>query len=342
MDRSKFISKDALKLAFQSPQAKFVINAWLMTKSQNQFIDDFQDQYLVDVYGDEINSFDSIEDIINDIFKYVDKITMPSKLSTWIANFHSSEQLNLVCHKWLEERPLLSLPNFTYSEESLTLMNGAKPSLATLYYMNVINAQLTGYYLENILAYCIYNDVELWRQKESKEVTVQILNQSDSLTITDSDITVLKHRCSNENGFKSLPHELLYLTFVQAINKKLTGSAYTSFFKLADFIDDEVYNASICRYIDELSKCSYVQSLQKFKNENFHSISVYKVIDGKYISGELDFMFPNSIVDAKCTRSPHIAQWAAQLYVYKLLTNHQANNLAIVSFLNNTVYKFNF
>ena len=343
MDRSKFISKESLKTQFQTPNAKFIINVWLMTKSQTQYIDDFQDQWLVDVYNNEINSFESLDAIVDDIFKYVDKISMPSKLSAWMANFYQSEQLRFVCKKWLDERPLLTLPEYTCTEEKLTKIDGSHPSLAIVFYMNHINPQFAGFYLENVLAYCIYNDYNLWKQKELTDISVQILNDVDSLTITNNDIELVKHKCFNAAGdFRSLPHGLLYITFTQAIAKKLTSSCFISLFKFLDIIDDPFYNNQVSNYVKDLGECSYVRALQKFKNEQFHSVSAYKTINDKYISGELDFTFPNSIIDAKCTKVPHISQWASQLYIYKLITGHTSNTLQIISFLNNTVYKFNF
>ena len=342
MDRSKFISKESLKSVFQTPNAKFVINVWLMTKSTTQFIDDFQDQWLVDVYNAEINSFESIEDIIDDVFKYIDQISMPSKLSAWIANFNQSEQLKLIARKWLETRPILTIPEYTVTEEKLSRIDGSLPSLAIVFYMNHLNPQFAGFYLENILAYCIYNDFDLWKEKELGEVNVQRLNDKDSLTITNNDIELIKHRCFNDEQFKSIPHAILYVTFVQSIAKKLTVSSYVSMFKFLDMIDDEFYNHQVIQYISELESCSAIKSLQRFKNERFHSVDAYNTIDGKYISGELDFTFPNSIIDAKCTKSPHTSQWAAQLYIYKRITSHPSSTLQIISFLNNTVYKFVF
>ena len=342
MDRSKFISKELLKSNFQSANAKFIINIWLMTKSQTQYIDDFQDQWLADTYNNEINSFESLDDIIDDIFKYIDSITMPSKLATWIANFNQSEQLRLVCRKWLEKRPILTIPEYTVTEEKLQKIDGSRPSLAILHYLNHLNPQFAGYYLENVLAYCIYDDFELWKDHEVHSISVQILNDADSLTITNNDIDLIKHRCYKGDEFKSLPHAILYVTFLQAVAKKLTSQSYFSFFKFTDTIDDEFYQAQIFNYINDLMSTSVIKSLQRFKNENFHSLSVYAYIHDKYISGELDFYFPFTILDAKCTKTSHISQWAAQLYIYKQLTTHKAQTLQIISFLNNSLYKFTF
>ena len=342
MDRSKFISKELLKSNFQSPNAKFIINVWLMTKSTTQYIEDFQDQWTADVYSNDINAFDKIEDIIDDIFKYIDSITAPSRLAIWIANFVQSEQLRIICRKWLEKRPILTIPEFLITEEKLQKIDGSRPSLAILHYMNHLNPQFAGYYLENVLAYCIYNDYELWYEKEVRPVSVQLLNDTDSLTITDNDIKLIKHRCYKGEEFKSLPHALLYVTFLQAIAKKLTSQSYFSLFKFADMIDGDFYQEQILNYISDLGSTSFVQSLQRFKNEDFHGVNTYKTINNKYISGELDFIFPCHILDAKCTKTSHINQWAAQLYVYKLMTDHPSNILEIISFLNNTVYRFAF
>ena len=342
MDRSIFISKDALKHEFQNPDAKFIVNLWLMTKSSTQSIDEFQDQWMANLYSKEINEFESLDSMLNDIFRYIDSISMPSKLAAWISNFTSSEQLRSIAANQLQTRPLLVLPAYSYTEDRLMKIDGSQPSLAIIYFMNHLNPQFAGFYLENILAYCIYDDIELWKSNELNEINVQRLNDPDSLTITNADVEMIRHQCETDGEFKSIPHSILFATFIQACAKKLTSNVYVAFNRFAEMLNDHVYVDQVMNYIRDLASTSFVKSLHRFKNERFHSIECYKTIDGKYLSGELDFVFPNTIIDAKCTKASHINQWAAQLFLYKRIIDHPSMTLQIISFLNNTIYKFNF
>ena len=314
MSRHGFISKNLLKPEFQSDDAKYIVNIWLMTKTNKNDVERFDDQYLILQYSEEVNKFETTNDIIAAIQEYVEKIESPSVLSGWIVSLQKIVDL-----EWCK------IPEFKMEEVRLCCSDNTEPPLAIAHYLNHISPQICGYYFENILDYC-------FRGLYEAEWQVQLCGNNNVISFSHDDQQLIEKLCPD-----NVPGKILLQSIKQYIAKSIKIETYKHIYS---FIDAVVkYETEITKYIYTLGNTGYVQRY-KTHREFYHSIDVEGRYRNLYQHGEMDFLIGNTIIDAKACKHIHLLQWFVQMNIYRELHDIHINRMEIVSFLNNKIYKF--
>ena len=317
MSRHSFIPRNLLKPEFQNDDAKYAVNIYLMTKANKNIVADFDEQHLALTYADEINAFETIEDICKNIKDYVERFESPSKLAGWIV---SLQQLfgndNL---EWLQ------IPKHEMEENRLCCSDFSEPPLAIVHYLNHLSPQFCGYYFENILHYCIHG-------LTNTEWKVELCGNDKSISFSAEDIKLLEKQVPD-----TIPGKILLETIKQYVNKKIEIESYTAIYKFIDAVKE--YAAEIETYISKLSTTGYVIK-NKAHTEYKHSVNVEGRYHGLYQHGEMDFLIGKTIIDAKACKQIHLEEWFMQLNIYRELYDIRISKMEIVSFLNNRIYRF--
>lgn len=252
MNRHVFISRNYLKPEFQSDDAKYIVNLWLMMKAGKSNIEEFDEQYLISQYSKELNTFATVEDIIKIIQSYVEKIESPSKLSGWIFSLQ-----NIVESEWCE------IPEYKMEENRLCSSDNSEPPLAIVHYLNHISPQLCGYYFENILAYCLHglNETD-WQ--------VQLCGIETIISFSKDDQLLIEKLCP-----ESTVGKILLQTIKQYIAKRINIDTYSNIYNFIDAVKSN--ETEISKYIYSISTTGYVQRYKTYK-EIQHSVDV----EGRY------------------------------------------------------------
>lgn len=314
MSRHSFIPRIYLKPEFQADDAKYVVNLWLMMKAGRNNIEEFDEQYLISQYSNELDTFATVEDILKVIRKYVERIESPSKLSGWIISLQ-----NIIESKWCE------IPEYKLEEVRLCNSDNSEPPLAIVHYLNHISPQLCGYYFENILDYCLRGLIEsIWQ--------VQLCGKDAVIAFSKDDQDLIEKLCPT-----SIPGKILLQSIKQFIAKQINIMTYTDVYNFIDAVKDN--ETAISKYIHSLSTTGYVQRYKAYK-EIQHSIDVEGRYRGLYQHGEMDFLIGNTIIDAKACKNIHLQQWLLQMNIYREIHDSGISKMEIVSFLNNKIYHF--
>lgn len=383
--RWNFIPKDILPEHLRSNEDKFLVNLWLMKFSYKQSITKFDEQYLLRLHQ-EIWQM-SKEDVINEIIQHVNSITHPSKLSEWAWN---AKQFNL--NFLLMNCPKISIPRIITDDQEekswnanenglkpwkmrsidLTTSDSSPVSTMILMRLNYLSPQLTGFFLENLLAYHLYGDMEtFWKFEkadfevndfesmndgqevqnftvEDRNVLLHLLTSADIYMGSDGIVKSSDARVENTEfqyeglAWPSYLHQLLFASISQSIQKGINIDSYDAINKFIDAFNNPTILQHIEQYSQSMKKMKYVHHLYRFwdKATPFHSIEVSGYLAVDHMLGEMDYKFKDMIVDAKAVKDPTPEKWFAQLYFYKQMGGFDIHNLQVISFLNNKIYTF--
>lgn len=345
-----YLNKNLLPEFLCNPEGKQLTCLWLLTKSDKQNFETFNDSYLLRLYSDELAKFQSSEELLEYILKYIESLEFPSSLSKWINNIYLfNEYFYEITRKY-------EFPKYEISESPLCFENGMKPSLSIPSYLNFVSPQMTGYFIENVFAYLIRGHKYCLKSKFKSCIDYTYLTKisATSNPLTETDKEQLLIHLSNDGYYKTYIHWLTHISIGQFINKSLSCDKYNEIFKFIQAIDNEKQLILIDKYINELNETVYLKHLKELyttypENENFHSVNVAGTINGtkNNLHGECDYVFmkPYTIIDAKVANNPTLNTWFNQLMIYKkLMDNDKLPNpkLKIISFLNNTIYTFKY
>lgn len=336
MERFRYINKLALPDSLQNDNGKFAVNIWLMTRSQKQSLIDFDEQHLATLYTNDICKLGNTDSVIEDIFKYVDGIDKPSKLSYWIANF-SIPIVKEMCDRWLTNRTFLSMPSLDVNEKRLCTASGVEPPLAIVHYFNHLNPQFAGYYFEQALALaidCKSEDVSI------DEIEPTHTGENDALPIREEDKRLLNHLLLqlSTGADERRPVQLLRKAIVQSLSNKVLITSYSAIYKFMDALRDDLIVNAVEEYIDALTNTAYVQRLRKL-TPRLHSVDLAGTIGSHFLHGEADFIVGNIVIDAKACKQIKTDCWFAQLNLYRqLYKDIDLRHMEIVSLMNNRIY----
>lgn len=337
MERFRYINKLALPDTLQGENGKFIVNIWLMTKSQKQSLTDFDEQHLAALYTNDICKLGNTDNVLEDIFKYVDGIDKPSKLSYWIANF-SIPLVQEACGRRLMERAFLAMPSLDINEKRLCTAGGVEPPLAIVHYFNHLAPQFAGYYFEQALALAIDCGE---RELSIDEIEPTHTGETDALPIRDEDKQLLKHLLEQvgcAGAAERRPVQLLRKAIIQSLSNKILITSYDAIYKFIDALRDNVLVNAVEEYIDALSNTAYVQRLRKL-TPRLHGVDLAGTIGSHFLHGEADFIVGNIVIDAKACKQIKTDCWFAQLNLYRqLYKDIDLRHMEVVSLMNNRVY----
>lgn len=275
-----YLSKEALPTHLRSYTDKFLVNMWLTKFSHNQSIEKFNEQYLLRVHP-EIR--DKSEDKLkNEIIEHVNDIDHPSKLSEWAWNVVLFD-LNFIA----DACPYVKIPKLITDEHTngeniqgnelrpwrmrtidLTSNDGSPISNWILSRLNHLSPQLTGFFLENLLAYHIYGSIETFWKYENALFEI---NDFESMergkevkVFTKEDRDVILHLLTSANFYMDNAGQVhRFRNYIQEGNSNSAEHADKS--NNNSMTHNEVHWPS---YLHQLLYASISQFIQKGINDN--------------------------------------------------------------------------
>lgn len=382
-----YLSKEALPAHFKSFEGKFLVNMWLTKFSKKQSITTFNEQYLLHVHPEIKNK--SEDELKNEIIEHVNSIDHPSKLSEWAWNVALFD-LNFI----VDACPFVQIPKLITGEKidwkniqeneprpwhmratELITNDGSPISTGIIERLNYLSPQLTGFFLENLLAYHIYGSIEtFWKYenasfeindfesmergkevkiftKEDRDVILHLLTSANFYMDNAGQVHRFRNSAdnadesNNEVHWPSYLHQLLYASISQSIQKGINDDSYNAMNKFIDAFNNPTIIQDIERYSQSLQKTKYLNHLYMNwdRTTPFHSIKVSGDYRGHHMIGEMDYKFTNMnmILDAKAVKHPTPEKWFAQIYYYRQMGKFNFKKLQVISFLDNKIYLFN-
>ena len=144
----------------------------------------------------------------------------------------------------------------------------------------------------------------------------------------------------DECHFKSKWHYLIFLSLKHFMLNDLTGEYVENCISMIELIETNKFNKLISNYYDELSKSKLVHTLNNAE---------YIKHDVKYkyrtLTGVVDFITDDTIIDIKVHRENDHNLWANQLWLYNYLYNQCENNnkqmkLKIINLYSNEMFEY--
>lgn len=282
---------------------KFLVNMWLTKFSHKQSIEKFDEQYLL--YSHPEIRDKSEDELLNEIIEHVNSIDHPSKLSEWAWNVALFD-LNFI----VDACPHVRIPKLITDENTngeniqgnelrpwrmrtidLTSNDGSLISTMILWRLNHLSPQLTGFFLENLLAYHIYGSIETFWKYENASFEI---NDFESMergkevkVFTKEDRDVILHLLTSANFYMDNAGQVhRFRNYIQEGNSNSADHADES--NNNSMTHNEVHWPS---YLHQLLYASISQFIQKGINDDSYD-AINKFIDA--------FSNPCLIQDIEC------------------------------------------
>lgn len=288
--RWNFIPRDLLPEHLRTAEDKFIVNMWLTKFSHKQSIIKFDEQYLLRLHP-EIND-KSKDELINEIIEHINSIDHPSKLSEWawnVALFDLSFIVDACSHVHIpklitgenadgENIQENELRPWHMRTIDLTSNDGSPISTMILMRLNYLSPQLTGFFLENLLAYHLYGSIETFWKYEDASFEI---NDFESMergkevkVFTKEDRDVILHLLTSANFYMDNSGQVhLFQDSIQEGNNN--SAEHADEFSNNSMTLDEVHWPS---YLHQLLYVSISQSIQKGINDDSYD-AMNKFID---------------------------------------------------------------
>lgn len=326
LTKASYISKDLIPAQFQTRDGKEAVNLYLCSLSSNNNILTFDEQAATDKFKESLSKFESIDALLDDVFKRLDLIESPSKIAIWYSNF-AVDEIYKICSKHISSRAYLQLHLPTVTEQRICKADGSEPSLAIVHYLNHVSPQFAGYFFENVISHVCSVD-------ETSDWSVAHYN----LPLSEDDKRLFKYLSLNKTS--ALISQILLRSIKQWISKRVTLEAYEPIFKFCDELKDEEIVSQVEHYIRDIADCEPFKNWSQLSSElKKHSIDAAGYIKDKYFHGEIDLLIANSIIDVKVCKDINLTSWFAQTSIYKQIAHSSVSHLAIISLMNNKIYK---
>ena len=324
--KAAYISRDSLPLQFQSREGKEAVNLYLCSLSSNNNIITFDEQAAAEKYKETVSRFETVDSLLDDIFKRLDMNESPSKTAIWYANL-AVDEIAKLCYKQVSARPYLQIQLPTITEQRICKSDGSEPSLAIVHYLNHISPQFAGYFFENIIAYIIdCAEDERWCVEHYE------------LPLSEDDKRLFEYLSSSDG----LVSKLLLQSIKQWVRKRITIESYEPIFKFCEILKIPEIRNQVENYIRDIADCEPFKNWKLLSSDlKKHSLDVAGYIADKYFHGEIDLLVAGRIVDVKACRDIKLTSWFAQTSIYKRLLTSPCAHLQIISLMNNKIYKAN-
>lgn len=285
-----YLSREALPAYLRSQDDKFLVNMWLTQFSHKQSIEKFNEQYLLRVHPEIKNK--SVDELKNEIIKHVNSIDHPSELSEWARNVALFD-LNFIA----DACPYVKIPKLITDEYTngenihenelrpwrmrtieLTTNDGSLIPTAILWRLNHLSPQLTGFFLENLLAYHIYGSIETFWKYENASFEINdfesMARGKEVKVFTKEDRDVIIHLLTSANFYMDNAGQVhLFRNYIQEGNSSSDVLIIDS--NNNSMTLDKVHWPS---YLHQLLYASISQSIQKGINDDSYD-AINKFID---------------------------------------------------------------
>ena len=144
----------------------------------------------------------------------------------------------------------------------------------------------------------------------------------------------------DECHFKSKWHYIIFLALKHFMLKELTGEDVENCISMIELIESSKFNKLISNYYDDLSKSKLVHTLNNAKCIKYGVKYNYGTL-----TGIVDFITDDAIIDVKVHRENEHTSWANQLWQYNYLYNKCENNnkrlkLKIINLYSNEIFEY--
>ena len=242
-----------------------------------------------------------------------------------------------------------------YSLEIVDLSNGkdALPDVTFVWELNRIAPTFCGMVFENIISQCLGVEDRPWDLSnciydagsnvssdmicgliERNFISKKFIHRDQHITMNRRNSVLMlgnNERLSAEHFISNI-HYLVFLSLLHFMKRDLKGKDVEDALNVLDYLKS---NAELLdQYICDMEGSTIVKTISKQTNIEHGSTK-----RTKELSGEVDFITDQSIIDIKCYKEEEPDNWFGQLWLYeKLFGKH--NNLWIINVYNNKVYKF--
>lgn len=286
------------------------------------------------------------ESIINEFLQYEESVVNVSqkcKLLTFIKDFQLEYPGIL--------NGLVVYPDYDVEIVNLSNGNDEMPDLGIVWEINRIAPAFCGMLFENIIAYCSNTSDNVWDLSEmmienksnvSNEtiegliernfINKRLIHRNCHVKINSKNVITLDDEKLSEEHFISLTHYLVFRSLLHFMKHDLKGNDVEVALNVLDYLKNNI--ELFDTYIEEMRNSTFVKNMNKWTKLQHGIIKR----DSK-LSGEVDFISDQAIVDIKCYKEEELDNWFGQLWLYgKLFGKRQ--NLWIVNVYNNKIYKF--
>ena len=242
-------------------------------------------------------------------------------------------------------------PDYTLETVNLSNESDSMPDLGFVWEINRIAPAFCGMLFENIISYSLgiednCSDLSGCVCDNNSNITTntligiiernfinrKLLRKGYKLTLTKRKILMMDDEKLNEEHFSSHIHYLVYLSLLHFMKRDLTGKDIENALNVLDYLKTnmELFD----EYESDMENSTFIKHVSKQTN-----IKHGEIKRTKELTGEVDFITDQSIIDIKCYKDDEPDNWFGQLWLYEKLFGSHAN-LWIVNVYNNKVYKF--
>ena len=240
-----------------------------------------------------------------------------------------------------------------YNVEIVDLSNGKDemPDLGIVWEINRIAPAFCGMLFENIIAYCLNTNDNVWDLSETlvenksnvsnkmieglierNFINKRLIHRDSHVKINSKDVIMIDAEKLSEEHFISLAHYLVFRSLLHFMKRDLTGQDVENALNVLDYLKNNV--ELFDDYMEEMRNSTLVKNMKKWTKLQ-HGI----IKRESKLSGEVDFISDQAIVDVKCYKEEELDDWFGQLWLYEKLFGKR-NNLWIVNAYNNKIYKY--
>lgn len=221
------------------------------------------------------------------------------------------------------------------------------PNKTIIWELNNINPELSGMFIENMIAYVleIYDNCSDISEYINYDLTFDNIKSilKDGLVHSyhindlkcENNTLLINNKILNHEHFLSPLHYILFMSLLHFTrNTRSFGTHYINMLNILRFINEKV--DELHKYIKQLSNLRLFKDLKcmKFK----HSFKPKSML---CLKGEMDFVSDDCIIDVKVYKQPAYDEWFYQLYLYNVLMNDGKNRtLQILDMFNNEIVTY--
>ena len=239
--------------------------------------------------------------------------------------------------------------------------------------MNKISPTFTGFFLENLIYEAMLTEEQIAEINKNTNIddwsTMNLHVENNSVMLTDGNKEVLKIICLKANNEKDYIWKLFVRSIKQFIGNRFSIDNFDDILAFKEFLEFKYNYDCVKNYIKEIRECTWVQRIREKRGISVeHSVVLAGFLEKnsemnsgienemsnevkcevkceKYLSGEIDLLFGNTIIDIKAYKNDTPDVWFAQTYLYKLMWENAnpgktINHINVVNLLNNRIYTY--
>lgn len=242
-------------------------------------------------------------------------------------------------------------PDYKVSVVDISNKTDSLPDLGFVWELNRIAPAFCGMFFENIISQCLGLDdkpfdlSEVMFDNESNItdsmicgliernfISKKYVRGSNHVQMNKKRTIMIGDELLNEKHFISNAHYLVYLSLRHFMKRNLKGSDVENALNVLEYVNNNI--TLFDEYVSAMATTTLIRNMSKQTN-----LRHGEIMRTENLSGEVDFISNQSIIDIKCYKEDEPDNWFGQLWLYQQLFGKHSN-LWIVNVYNNKLYKF--